>query len=742
MGNKQDQSLVTGKLDRSLIAYAFLAQATRCEGDLLGGLAPIFKPIAKIFAGKRFDPKVFAQTLGEIYGLKVNSWAIEDMAPRLEQAGVLAKVMLAEGVHDYVYAEITEEFNDVTEQDIAMVVRRFVDFATPLLKQHGKAVDARQLEVTFLRQLVDMEFVGILLKPEILPPPEHKEGTITLKKAPVPFEREDGIATQARLDVLCASFILDTYNKDQSLYEFIVRLATGALVSEVVLNFQDPGSAISLENLNVILDTPFLMAALDLSDKEAHLVAGSLCEELQNHGAQLAVFSHSVDELQDNLKAVINEVDAGRGFGATARRLPNQTFHAYAASLLQNLEARLKQDSIRVIAPLTSVSSQQYFTSADEDELGHGLGYFNKLSQERDAASIAGVIRLRSNRRARMGQFPAARYILLTSNPRLADRSRQYMVDRNVYSDGDVPPAISDRYFAGLMWVVYGGKSKELPTHVLLANCAKAIEPRSDVIRQMHKFLSEMDGKQAEYFHALMTDERAGQHLMQLTLGESTFLTRDNAPAILEQMKNALVEKHEAKTKEEIERITAEHETQLSRQHEIQNELRNNMLEVETSEYKARQELRETNRRVEKLEGAIAAEKSARILKRKRVVERCIRTAISRTNAAHFLISACVASVGALVAWLGIPESPNPIVKAVGSVVIWVVAFVSFWKVPDYLLGSWMKRFREKTYRKKLAELGDEGDVSLFDIDWENGLAVVKVGLDQQERLASVDGSQ
>lgn len=726
MSSDQDPSLVTGRLDRSLIAYAFLAQASRFEGDLLGGLAPIFKPIAKIYAGKRFDPSEFAKTLGEIYGLKVNSWAIEDMAPRLERAGVLVRSMLAEGVHEFIYAEITEEFNEVTADDIAMVVQRFVDFSTPLLEQHGKVVDARLLEEALLRQLVDMEFVGILLKPEKVPAPEHKAGTITLRKSPEVAEREEEISTQARLDVLCASFILDTYHKDSRLYELIMRLATGALVSEVVLNFQDPGSNVTLDNLIVILDTPFLMAVLDLGDREAHFVAVALCEQLRSNGAQLAVFSHSVDELKDNLKAVINEVDAGRGFGATARRLPSKLFHTYAATLLQNPVARLRQDSIKIIAPLTSASSYQYFTAEDEDELGRTLGYYNRLSQERDAASIAGIIRLRSNRRAKMGQFPASRYIFLTSNPRLAEKCQKYLVDRNVYSDGDVPPAISDRYFAGLMWVVYGGKAKELPSHVLLANCAKAIEPRSDVIRQMHKFLSELDSKQAEYFNALMTDERAGQHLMQLTLGESTFLTESNASAILEQMKDALVEKHETKTKEEIERINTEHEVQLSRQQIIQEDLRNKILEAEGGALQARRALSETNKRVEKLEDAIASGNRARIMEKKKIVEQCIRYAIRCTNAAHFIISACIATIGALIAWYGIQESPNIMVKGIGTALIWVIAFIGFWKVPDNLLGGWMNRLREKCYQKKLIEFGYDGVEFLFEVDWKNGIALVR----------------
>ena len=42
------------RIDRPLLAYAFLAQATPKPGDLLSGLVPIFIPIAKRNMGKRF----------------------------------------------------------------------------------------------------------------------------------------------------------------------------------------------------------------------------------------------------------------------------------------------------------------------------------------------------------------------------------------------------------------------------------------------------------------------------------------------------------------------------------------------------------------------------------------------------------------------------------------------------------------------------------------------------------------
>lgn len=49
----------SGTLDGPLIAFAFLAQATQVEGDLMSRLTPTFKPIVKQGVGRRFDAHEF-----------------------------------------------------------------------------------------------------------------------------------------------------------------------------------------------------------------------------------------------------------------------------------------------------------------------------------------------------------------------------------------------------------------------------------------------------------------------------------------------------------------------------------------------------------------------------------------------------------------------------------------------------------------------------------------------------------
>src|SRR5690606_9625866 len=221
-------------------------------------------------------------------------------------------------------------------------------------------------------------------------------------------------------------------------------------------------------------------------------------------------------------------------------------FEAYARSVLSNTDTILKQEKIRRFDASRSEPYIEYFPDNTKSDFQRSLGYYqNRLAQERDADSIAAIVRLRRGRQVKMGHFHAAEFVFVTENSWVATQAEVFLRRRNLLNEGEVPPALSEKYLAGLLWVLYGGRGKELTQHLLLANCAAALEPRSDVIAQMHKFLSKIDEKQAKLFETLMTDERAGQYAMQYTLGESSFINKDNAAAVLEKIKQSLIEKHQ-----------------------------------------------------------------------------------------------------------------------------------------------------------------------------------------------------
>jgi hypothetical protein len=643
------------------------------------------------------------------------------------------RVQFAEGAHDYVYAQIEEDYTEVTAKDVGYVLDQFVDFARPLIADKGlEQLDDEAIKESFLQHIVDLDFVGILLKPTRS---ENSEGRpkLSLPKSDEQREWEEDKASRAKIDVLCASFIVDIYQRDRPLYELVARITAGALVSEVVLNFQNPEANVSLNQLRVILDAPFLMDVLDLAGQDASRVAATVCEQLRANGAQLAVFRHSVEEMKENLGAVIGAVEAGEGHGPTARRLADRSFRAYASSIRQSPNARLDQEKIKVIDAPHNTRVFQWFTQEDQEQLYRSLGYYhNRKAQERDAASVAGVIRLREGLRVRMGKFQTCRTLFVTSNPWVADRSRRVLGKTRVYDESDVPPALTDRYLAGLLWVLYGGKAGELPGQVLLANCAAAIEPKADLIKRMHKFLVGVDGKQAEYFQALMTEERAAQYLSQLSLGESSYISQDNAELVLETMKLALLEKHEREREEERKNYERNAEKQAEEHEKERKAIEEERRQAETEVLQARDEMRAALSIVRVLEEEKRLDRARRNDDERKALEWCVERVQSRLRAVHWLAAVSIGVLG-VVAALSASQAENDYLRWFGLFSGGVVIMLSFWKVPDLMLSRWIDSVRDSELDRALANRGISAECfTRWSIDWQTG-EVIRLTISDNE---------
>ena len=508
-------------IDRQLITYAFLAQTNPTQGDLLSGLAPIVKPIAWELAGQPFDAREFSRRVEELYQISIHPWVADDLAPRLEKAGLLVKTQVTSRVASYAYAEIPQEFDEVGVDDIRRVLQRFVDYARPLLTRHKLALDDAQLEETFLRELTSLDFHAALLRPgratALAKTPSIRASTLCMptkakveRQKDVPAVTEPEALALSEVTILCAGFILAMYQVEPDLYDLILRIATGAMVAEAVLNIQSPGGTASLKGLRIALDGPFIMALLDLEEQNSTAYAKTLCDQMCHQGALLQIFRHSVDEVRAVVEGTLRAFDEGHGKGTLARRLGVKTYRQYVTSVLQNLEDAISRQQVIIVAAPTSDDSYAFFSVTDEAALTEHLGYYeNHLARERDAASVAAVMRLRRNKRASMGRVHQAQVVFVTSNVRVAARANSFTVSRQMRVDREVPPVFTDRQMASLLFVMFGGQGKELTQYQLLANCAKALEPNNAVMQNMHRFLSGLDPIRAAQFHAVMTEDRA-----------------------------------------------------------------------------------------------------------------------------------------------------------------------------------------------------------------------------------------
>lgn len=722
-------------IDRQLITYAFLAQTNPTQGDLLSGLAPIVKPIARTLAGQPFDAKEFSLRVEELYQISIHPWVADDLAPRLEKAGLLVKTQVTARVTSYAYADIRQEFDEVSVSDIRLVLQRFVDYARPLLDRHKLELDDERLEETFLLELTSLDFHASLLRPRRATVQAHPGKAEEVRQAGVLDVAEQEALALSNVSILCAGFILAMHQAEPALYDLILRIATGAMVAEAVLNIQNPGAAASIKGLRIVLDGPFIMALLDLEDSSATAYARALCDQMREQGALLQVFSHSVEEVRSALDSTLRAVEGGYGKGALARRLGVGAHRQYVKVVLETLDSTISRQNITIVAAPTSRDNYAYFSKENESAMTEYLGHYeNSLARERDAASVAAVMRLRRDKRAHMGRLQHAGVVFVTSNARVAAKADSFTVSQKMRKEREVPPVLTDRQLASLLFVMFGGQGKELTQYQLLANCAKALEPNNDVMQNMHRFLSGLDASQAAQFRAVMTEDRASQHLMQLTLGEGCISSNQDAAAILEQLECQLGEEYRRQFDELAAELTTQHEAQknaitLKHQDELtvlqaqQDELASKLAEVESECMQNRFERDEAIKSRKALSKLVQDLIDSRRQETKGKLELCVQYGYRRGELRHRELSWCVVLILVMCGLLasGVIPDDYKVLLLIGIVTSSALGGVVFSRNPEKIFGAHFDRVRQAAYRSRAKELGVNPDDPDFVVNLESG---------------------
>lgn len=703
------------KFTRPLITFAYLSDRFQeTKGDIAQGFLPILSPLIKERSGKNFEPNELAQAVSQYFGIKIHPWVIEDWATRLQSVGYLEVASKSEEHVIYRYAKIEDELTNLSEKDVASLVDEFLSFANQRLRPLGIEINNSELEKHLLDRLVLPEFLNIIRKPDkpssIL---SNKENIIRLKKTRELEAEEVAREEAARLDVLCADFILNLVETNTKLFDLLLRITNGALIAEVVLNFRDPGVHAELGGLRILLDAPLIMSLLGLANEEASDYANEFFQELQQAGARIETFKHCMVEIENNLKSALETyARENRAFGPTGSRLGNAAFRTYAISVRENVNAAVTSKGIKIIDdprdPL-----YRFFTQEQEEDLREQIGYYDHFeAKARDAQSIGHVMRLRQGSVAKMGDIRGCKILFVTENARLAAKSTNYLEYKKFLNKRQIPPALSDRYTAGILWISSGGKGAELTRKRLLANCSAAVSPRQDVITRMHQFLSKVSPQQAEYFEALMTNRRAEHYLMSLTLADAKLVTEKNFSEIYDQVEKIAAAKVSAEKDLEREKavraVRGESEALVA---DLTKKTRQAELDAETERYQrfsVEKELEQIEVKI--IRSAIKAAQTAELKAIKKIL---------------FAVALILFVFGVASYFLPIFFDKNIFALVIAGAVLVVcgvgIGMLQFWYMPEKLLRPLVLKQANTAFRLFLEENDGLRFVNKYEVDIFSG---------------------
>jgi hypothetical protein len=332
--------------------------------------------------------------------------------------------------------------------------------------------------------------------------------------------------------------VLEIASSDPSAFGYLETVVKGTVLASVVyLDEAFRSGTTHLGDVEIFLDTPFLLLALGFAAAELRSPCIEMLDLLSKQGAKLRVFDHTVKEIEgvlDHAARCYRTAGKAEFPGDVIEYFLNENLEASDVEvMIAGLDERLDAlGAERVTTP-----DHKEGIALDEADLEKGLGeeiaYRNDEARVRDINSLTAVHRLRGGQACH--RIDSSKAIFVTTNTSLVSWSRGYF--RDVYGVDGFPLCLSDSGLTAIVWLMEPREASDLPRKQMLANSFAALNPPDKLwrlylaeIQRLHSAGDITD----EDVGLLVFSSEARSELVDLTLGEVDAFAEGTVPEVLE----------------------------------------------------------------------------------------------------------------------------------------------------------------------------------------------------------------
>jgi hypothetical protein len=687
------------KPKRTLLAYCALAERLNKPGaGVIQALTPFLAEACHAFSGELFDASKFSAVVAERFGIRIPRLAALGLAEHLEGEGLLAAVSGHALSTVYRYTEVAVAAADlsasaVTEAEIEGVLRSFVEHCKS--DSRLSSIEEAQLHASFLDRLLNTDSMRLL---------SRKEGSIAARKGPATLvlNRPAAVADQRELeelhlDFVVSQYLLDLRDRSPATFDRVSDIAFANMAAEALACFNEPPTTqTTLAGLTVYLDSPLLLDMLGVNTEYAEY-GTELLEAIKASGSTAAVFDHSVVEAEsvvsaqlaylrsginqatsrwgvsakpDLLSALINNVGerAAKRLGIEVHRDPELNLHRRAAGPVGDIEAHMTER----MKAWGTVESREYDRKS----------VWSMLSVRDTGTPCARVC---DSKRLFLARNTALVNIANTAWMTWLKGTTRHS---HTHIEKWAPIGMSDKQFAGYLWLRGGGHYGSISRSRLLAHCSAAVRPRADIKARAYNLVLDLSGrKEADDVAALLEDREGARALMRVTRGDPEDVTKDRLPYILEQVKLAAGEFAAGVVRAESEKALEATRTAHAEELEDVRRRAQAIQDAKDAEAQgARLKLLQAEQDSQTLAGqnavlqlSLEATVRAETIRLEGILQAAFLAGAARYSALRWSLVVAFASLSGLTAWLS-SEQPT---LAIGATVLLGVA--GFWFVPEFL---------------------------------------------------------
>lgn len=359
-----------------------------------------------------------------------------------------------------------------------------------------------------------------------------------------PNEAAGSPASSQKEQFVVAKYIQHLQETQSSKLEYLERVIKGNLLANAVF-LTDPSTyQRKFRDTTVFFDAPLVVYALGYTGEPRKWPVIELIDLLKAHGAHLAIFRHSYEEIIGILAACAERVRQKQfrdSYGPSIEYFISKGYSETDVMMfIEKLDSNLVKLGLTVSdKPPYKEHAHVIDEAAFSKYLRGQVGYQKDLSLERDKDSIAAIVRLR--RGETHIAIEECRAIFVTANRHLACCSRQY--EGFNYQPGTAPLGITDYELTNLVWLKDPAIAPELPRKRIIADCYAATQPSE---RLWVKYLEAIDRLErqskitSDDYFLLRHSIQAKSELMERTLGDETAFAEGTVAEILSSIQERL----------------------------------------------------------------------------------------------------------------------------------------------------------------------------------------------------------
>jgi hypothetical protein len=360
--------------------------------------------------------------------------------------------------------------------------------------------------------------------------------------------READARTRRDADFVTVSFISRVLDREPDHAKYLERLVIGSMIA-ASLRGGGPLDAVTdpFEDLTVFLDTPILLDLLKRPGDVTRAAAMESVKLLNRAGARIAVFDHTLAEVQAIYHGLSESLKHGFGRGRPAAfgtleeyALTHKLQASDLLSMASSAESNLGRIGVAVVTPPVRTESNVRIDEAEAEELiaaeVHAENSNAKVATRYDTDSITGVERIRGGRKTKLENCTA---IFVVRNRSLIRATRRIYP----YEVVGTPVAIHVNDIVTLAWLKCPAEVPDLPRLRLAADAFAATRPSRVLMDRYTDVLVDLRSKDEiseKDLYEMRYATEAHAILMQRTRGDESRLDEPTVIDMIEDTRRSV----------------------------------------------------------------------------------------------------------------------------------------------------------------------------------------------------------